>query len=114
MDSDIEIIQREIKTGKRITILNCDEIKYLQRPIGKALYFHAQDKENIKKPLGRPKVENKKRWYDILQCNMCGKEYKRSHRSDHNKTVHHKAYAAMNDKMRMVLLGDTIFPHNSP
>jgi hypothetical protein len=90
-------IQKHLKTGKSIPLLDKDDIKYLQKPIGKALYTEV---------IGRPKKkeEDKAHPSDRLFCNICGGKYVRSHRSAHNKTKVHQAYAKMNHKLSRLLL----------
>ena len=97
VNNKISDIQKHLKTGRSIPLLDENDIKYIQKPIGKAIY---------KEVLGRPKKreEDKAQPSDRLICNICGGKYVRSHRSAHNKTKVHKAYENMNHKLTKILL----------
>lgn len=127
--SDVQRIQRTLKNGDNLTLLDVDTLRYIQKPIGKALYKHAEEnskeiiveekakgeiienslKENIikqRKPTGRPRVEKKAHWSDKIKCKVCNQIFIRSHRWNHNQTKVHKAYATMNEKMRKLLIDE--------
>jgi hypothetical protein len=86
-----------LRGGKRVTLLDIDDIKKLQTPIGKAIYNNS---------IGRPpKKEGEKALpNDRLNCEICGGKFIRSHRTAHKKTKVHKAYENMNRKISKVLL----------
>ncbi len=92
----INEIQDEIKSGKGISLLNNDTLKYIQKPIGKSIYNNK----------GRPKIdeENKAKYYDKVICKTCGKIFIRSNRNAHKKTKYHQIYLQMNDKLSKLLI----------
>lgn len=92
--STIEDIQTNLKDQKGLSQYNVEELKYVQKPLGKALYKH----------VGRPKSENKAHWNDKIICKICGGKFTRSARTGHDKTKVHQIYAKMNDKMRKLLI----------
>lgn len=102
MDIDkqkIKKFQEELKNGIGIPLYDTDTIRYLEKPIGKAIYKNA---------IGRPKKrdEDKANYYDRIVCDSCGIEYTRAHRSAHRKTKVHQAYEKMNNKMKKFLVNE--------
>jgi hypothetical protein len=124
MSSEIQSIQRKIKKGKSLPLYEVEELQYMQKPIGKALYKHylgeptelttdkriIKDKSEIiipvKKSVGRPKSENPTHWSDRIKCKICNKIFIRSARSKHSKTEVHQAYAKMNEKMMQFMINE--------
>lgn len=95
-------LQEEIKKGKKIIEYDNETIKYIQKPLGKALYLNAIDNND-----SDHKNDNKKRkalWNDRIQCKICGKKMLRSNQSKHKKTQYHMAFEKMNNKIRDLLL----------
>ncbi len=90
--------QEELLSGSSVPFYSNDTINYIDTSIGKALYKNA---------LGRPRksIEEKANPYDRIICDVCNVKFTRSHRSGHNKTKVHQAYAKMNEKMKRFLLG---------
>jgi hypothetical protein len=85
-------LRKKIRKDKNITEYNKDEIDYIQTPIGKSTY-----KE--------PKQEKKKaHWSDKVLCEICGKTFTRSARSNHRATQYHKIYESMNKKLSKFLI----------
>lgn len=95
----IRNIQERLKEGKALTSYSNEELKYLQKPIGKGIY---------KSTIGRPrkKEEEKCKPNDRIVCDICNGEFIRSHRWDHNKTKIHQAYLKMNNKIKKLLLDE--------
>lgn len=91
IQNNISNIHDNLKKCKSLPLLDENEIKYIQNPIGKAI---------IKKSLDI----NKKHYSDKLICDICGGSFTRSHKSAHNKTKLHLAYDNMNKKLMKVLL----------
>ncbi len=89
----MEKIQENIKE-KELINYNEDELKYITKPVGKAIYLGR----------GRPKKNNKLHWSDIITCNICNKTFTRSARTAHNKTNHHQIYLKINEKLRKILV----------
>lgn len=60
--------------------------------------------------VGRPrKNENEKaKPYDRIICDICNKEFVRSHRSDHKKTNYHKMYADINENIKGIVINQMI------
>lgn len=90
-------IYENLRDGRSIPCLNTEEIKSLQQPLGKAIYKYSIESS--------PETYNKKAHpNDRLICNICNGKYTRAHRSAHNKTKVHQAYANMNSKLTKLLL----------
>lgn len=96
----IRRIQRKIKENKNLCDYSVEELEYVQKPIGRAIY--------INKKLGRPKSENKALSTDKLKCDICGKYFIRSGRFNHKKTAYHIAHENMNEKIRKLLINNKI------
>jgi hypothetical protein len=95
---DVRKIQENIKEGKNLAEYDIDTLKYIQKPIGKALYLNSSTNEEEKED------KNKAKWNDKLKCKTCGKVTLRSNQSKHKKTKYHMAYENMNNKIRDLLL----------
>lgn len=97
MVEKIQQSQNRLKSGVSIPLLDSEDLIYLQKPIGRALY---------KNTLGRPRKreEDKAKPGDIIICDVCGNKFIRSHRSSHKKTKVHQAYENMNRKLIKMLL----------
>lgn len=99
-----------LKSGKPITQLDVEDInKIIQYPVGKAIYKTSimnKEEENIQKPFGRPrkKEEDKAKPTDRIKCEVCGEIYSRCHKSSHQVSKIHLAYAKMNQKLLKLLL----------
>jgi hypothetical protein len=105
----IEKIKTNLKKGIPLTMYEPDTLKYINKPIGKAIY---KKYENIKNPEykpnkpGRPRknVEEKAKPKDIVKCIICPGQYTRSNVSSHNKTKVHLIYLNMHEKLRKTLM----------
>lgn len=94
-DENIRQIKRKIDRDRNIVDYSYDELVYLQKPIGRAIYASA------------PVVaveKNKKNWYDKIECDICGKTYTRSAKSKHVNTQYHQIYANLNKKLCKILV----------
>ena len=96
----IRRIQRKIKDNKNLCDYSVEELRYIQKPIGRAIY--------TSKKVGRPKLEKTVSPKDTLQCNVCGKTFIRSGRFNHKKTAYHIAHENMNEKIRNLLINNKI------
>lgn len=92
MNIELQNIQDKIKEDKNICQYTVDEIMYVQRPIGKALYA------------GRPATGSAAKATDRIKCEICGKEFYRSGRTNHKKTKHHILYEGLNKKLAKILI----------
>jgi len=101
MADKIQRIQNNLKSGKSMPLLNDEDILYITKPLGKAIYKNA-----ISKPLGRPRKEehDKAKPNDRLICNVCGMKFIRSARSGHKKTKVHQIYENMSRKLNRTFL----------
>ncbi len=88
-------IQKNIKE-KELIQCNEEELKYVQKPLGKAIY-----KGRLKKS-----DDDKAHWSNKIKCNICNKEFIRSSRTAHNLTNFHKLYMKMNEKLKKILIDD--------
>lgn len=85
-----------IEEEKELVLFNHEELKEVQKPIGKAIY---------KAKVGRPrKMKDKALPSDRVKCKYCGKVYRRSNKSAHDKTQIHKIYVKMNNNMKKLLI----------
>jgi len=87
--------QNNLKSGDDLTLLDITTLKYVRKPLGKAIY-----RANV----GRPRKEEHAQSTDRIKCNICGKIFTRSARANHNKTKYHQTYASVGEKMRKVLI----------
>jgi hypothetical protein len=88
--------KEKIKKNKSLTQYNIEELKYVQKPLGKSLY---------KNKVGRPVKQEKTKPSDSVICDICGGRFIRSNRFNHKKTKKHKIYEDMNIKLRNLLIG---------
>lgn len=124
-DTEIKKIYSQLKTGKSMINMNIDEFRYLDKPIGRALYVGGveeikhkpigrpltdSEKENTKsKPKGRPRNDPNRLAQpdDILMCEVCGNKFVRKHRTKHKRTKKHLIYERMNKKFMKLFIEDT-------
>lgn len=104
MAEKINRIQENLKSGKSFSLLEVEDILYMEKPLGKAMYVDSLIEQ--KRPIGRPRKEDedKAKPNDILICNICGRTFIRSARSRHRKTKIHQAYEGINTKLAKVIL----------
>ena len=90
----IQKMQERIKVDKNITNYSEDEMRYIQRPIGDAIYR------------GRPRKNDseKAKPNDRIICEICGKEYFRSGSANHKATKYHQIHKDLNSKLVKLLL----------
>lgn len=88
---------KNLRSGKSIPLLNINDIKNLDKPIGKAIY---------KNQVGRPRKneDEKAKYNDRIICDICGEKFTRSHRSRHNQNKVHQAYANIHNKLYKVIV----------
>lgn len=96
MEKKIKKCQKELLSDKPVLDFEDDTIRYMQKPIGKAIYR------------GRPKMTEEERGKpsDRITCEICGQEFVRSNRSHHNKNQRHQLYSKVNKKMAKLVLDD--------
>ena len=90
-------IQDKIKHDKIVVDYKVDELKYLKKPIGKALYKYS---ENEKLPLRKKNIP---KWKEKVKCVVCGGMYMRSSKTRHEWTQRHKIYNNVNTKIVSLL-----------
>lgn len=91
----ISVFQEELKNTKNIARCDNETLKYLRKPLGRAIYESNVKKEKVK---AKPS--------DRVECGICGKIFTRSGRSNHNKTEYHQLYAKMGEKVKKILLDE--------
>lgn len=91
----VEIIQKQLRSGKSLPLMDTETWKYAKKPLGKAIY-----KANV----GRPKKEEHVDRSDRIKCDICGKIITRSARTNHNKTKYHQMYKNVEEKLRKILI----------
>lgn len=96
ISKNINNFQKKIKEDKNIVNYSHNEMKYLQTPIGRALF------------VGRPRKNDadKAKPTDRIKCEICSKEFYRSGRANHKKTAYHRAHEQMNSRLRKVLMDE--------
>ena len=92
----IDNIKQRLREGKELINCELDELEYIKKPIGKSIYKNATEE----------KKEKKKKYASAerIICDLCGKVYRRSNKSYHDKTNIHLAYKRVNDKFKQLLL----------
>lgn len=94
----MKTVQENLKKGLSLTNYSEEELKYLQKPIGKAIY------KNSTKGRPRKQEHEKCKPTDKITCEICGKTYIRSGSAAHKITNYHKLHERMNTKLRKILL----------
>ena len=99
----IKNIQNKLKQANEIINYDIDELDYLTKPIGKAIY---EKNEDIKKEKHDRNYKAKKVWnsHERIKCDLCGIEYRRSNKSYHEKSKNHLVYKKINDKFKQLIL----------
>jgi hypothetical protein len=94
MDNTKEIkhVQDEIKSDKEMINYSDEALKYVQKPIGKAIYE------------GKKKKQNNCELNEYIECQICGKKYTRWNSGHHKKTQYHLMYEKVNKKMIKLVL----------
>jgi formylmethanofuran dehydrogenase subunit E len=90
-----KILKEKVEENKNIAHYSLDELNYIQKPIGKAIY-KAEPIQSSKK--------RKAHWSDRVLCDVCNKYYTRSAKSNHVNTEYHKVYLKMNKKLQKLLI----------
>lgn len=104
---NIRDIQNNLQKGKSLTQYNPEEIKYAQKPVGKAFYKSGlieNDQEEKIDLSPKSKLNKKKSERDKIKCDICGIKYTRSNKYGHVRTKVHKLHEKMNSKLRKILL----------
>lgn len=95
----IDEIKKRLKQGNEPINCKVDEMSYIKKPIGNAIYTTAL--ENKSEP--KIKGERYNRTEKVL-CDLCGRYYTRSNKYSHIRTRYHLAYKGVNDKFKQFLL----------
>ena len=116
---DYAKIRKRLSEQKGLALYDAEEIKYIEKPLGRASYTH-----NIKPPgvaLGtlvevpseiqpgepeiiKPVLKIRSTNWDRLKCEICGTVFMRGNRSKHKKTRHHRDFLKFNEKIRKIML----------
>lgn len=102
-------IQEKLKKGNNIIDYDINELNYIRKPIGKAIYNKAcEDKKELDKTIQQDEIKLKKtkKWdpNEKVICELCGNRYTKSNKAVHETTKIHIAYKNINDKFRLLLL----------
>jgi hypothetical protein len=99
----IQKIQNRLKQAEEVINYDVDELEYLTKPIGKAIYEKNSD---IKNTRHNRNYKAKKIWdsHERVKCDLCGVEYRRSNKSYHEKSKNHLVYKKINDKFKQLIL----------
>lgn len=97
VQADMFKVQAEIFKGKPVYALTKEEFNYTQKPLGKAIYKHS---------VGRPRKEpdEKTSPKDKIVCDICGRTFTRSGRTNHKRSQFHKAHEKINRKLKELLI----------
>lgn len=95
--TSIKKIKENLNNGLALPLYDEEELEYVQKPIGETIYNDAISKTTNNR-------QKNTHWSDILVCKICGRTYKRSNITNHNKTKIHQVYASMNNKLKKILL----------
>lgn len=88
-------MRKRLAKHKGMAMYTADEIKYLEKPLGKAAYISEEQ---------RKKDKVKANWWDYIKCGICGTVFMRSCRSAHEKTRHHRDFLRFDVKIREIML----------
>lgn len=102
-------LQESLEIGRSIQLLSNEEVKYLYKPIGNAIYCHATDPTNIINDnilVDKTKTRRYARYDDRLECLVCGKIYARSSVTSHRKTQFHQFHAKAQRKFRDIIVNE--------
>ncbi len=96
MDTELNIraIQDKIREGGPILDYEKDDIEYIERPIGKAIFNKADTPKKI------PKVDP----MDLIECEYCKCWITRRNLYVHKKTKKHQVQLNINSKLRELLI----------
>jgi hypothetical protein len=83
---DLKKVHNELKSGKSLIDCEMDTLKYIKKPVGRALYEGGKAKPD-----------------DRIKCQVCGKVFTRWNRSQHNKTQYHKIYLKVESQFKKFL-----------
>lgn len=86
-------LKKQLKS-QSLTLVDDEALKYSLKPVGKAIITNPLIEE----------TKEKTKWSDRVVCNICGVEFTRSARSNHNKTKMHNLHLSMHHKMKKLLL----------
>jgi uncharacterized protein with PIN domain len=89
---EIKQLQDEIKSDKEMINYSDDALKYVQKPIGKAIHE------------GKIKSNKNIKASDYVECQTCGKKYTKWNSGHHKKTQYHLMYEKVNKKMIKLVL----------
>lgn len=97
LDKDlIDNIKNKLRIGKELINCEIDEIGYIKKPVGGSIYKTAIE--------NKPKGKRKYISHERILCDLCGKDYRRSNKTQHEKTQYHLTYKNVNDKFKQLLL----------
>lgn len=96
---DIKSHQNRLKEGYGLPLYEPNELKYIKKPIGSALYKRAR---------GRPKKDDniKAKPNDRVRCKICGNFYTRSGKYNHEITKVCQVYARLDKNMKKIIFND--------
>ena len=105
--NNIKEVRNKLKYKKNLTTYNDDELKFLQTVTGKALYLHDNTRDGgYIEPEPEIVEKRKARWDDRIICDVCNKEFTRSGRTGHNRTLYHRMKKQEHQKLKKLLIDD--------
>ena len=94
LSDDLEEIRKNLGKGKQPIRYNKKELKYANKPLGKAEYKAGL----YKNPNEYKNVDDKQ-----SKCEICGKKYSRSNYAKHKKTQYHQLCCKVNKKFQQLI-----------
>lgn len=91
----VENIKKILITEKGLINCELSELQYI-KPIEKSIYQITKEEKQQRK---KKYVASEK-----IICDLCGKEYRKSNKSYHDKTSFHLTYKHVNDKFKQLML----------
>jgi|SRR5580698_4045857 hypothetical protein len=100
---EIKNIQENIKNGYALHFYDTEELRYIEKPLGKQIYKHYSENDEEIVLEGKKK---KPHWRDRVECKICKARVRRCNLSRHRKTKFHKIYQNMQEKFRYFILDE--------
>ncbi len=96
-------LRDSLREGMELCQYGAEEMKYITKPIGRAVYENAYENKDIVKPKKEKKKNNR---FERIECELCGRVISKNNKAAHRKTRYHQAFEKMNKKLREFLLDE--------
>jgi hypothetical protein len=97
-------LQESLKEGKGLGLYDKDELEYITKPMGSAIYVSTIKSKDSK--VGRKKIKESKKAKptDRIKCDICPGEYSRSSSTNHKRTKIHQAFLKINKNLKEIIV----------